>query len=42
MGKLFKEYISELATSTPSTDDYLIHLDNADIQVKKSTVTSLP
>lgn len=42
MPKLFKEYLAELATSTPSSDDYLFHLDNADAQVKKNTVSSLP
>lgn len=42
MPKLFKEYIAELATSTPSADDYMIHLDNADSQVKKNTISSFP
>lgn len=34
--------ISELTTATPTTDDFLVFVDNADNTTKKATIASLP
>lgn len=38
----FKDYFASLSTSTPSGDDYLMHFDNIDWDIKKNPIDNLP